>query len=149
MPIEQTNISLSPQMVRFIRGKVKNGDYTDASEVVRRLQADEAAKTERRLLADFEVRLPQSEHDDIHRSVRRGIKDIEAGRFEEYDADGLRGVGRELVARSLKNRLHAQRRSELSFKLARSARRDLQEIADFWTAEAGGKVSRRVGYSCG
>src|ERR1700722_2289115 len=106
MPIEQLNISLSPQMARFIRGKVKNGDYTDASEVVRdavrRLQADEAAKSERALLVDFEVRLPQSEHDDIRRSVRRGIKDIEAGRCEEYDADGLRGLGRELVARSVK-----------------------------------------------
>jgi putative addiction module CopG family antidote len=29
------NISLSPQMTRFIRGKVKAGEYTDASEVVR------------------------------------------------------------------------------------------------------------------
>ena len=29
------NISLSPQMARFIRGKVKNGEYTNMSEVVR------------------------------------------------------------------------------------------------------------------
>jgi putative addiction module CopG family antidote len=43
MPIEHLTISLSPRMARFIRGKVKNGDQTDASEVVRdavrRLQA--------------------------------------------------------------------------------------------------------------
>jgi putative addiction module CopG family antidote len=111
MPIEQMNISLSPQMARFIRGKVKNGDYTNASEVVRdavrRLQADETAKNDRAFLADFEAHLPQSERDDIRRSVQRGIKDIEAGRFEEYDADGLRGLGKELVARSV--RKHAAR----------------------------------------
>jgi putative addiction module CopG family antidote len=111
MPIEQMNISLSPQMARFIRGKVKNGDYTNASEVVRdavrRLQAEEAAKNNRASLADFEAHLPQSERDDIRRSVQRGIKDIEAGRFEEYDADGLRGLGKKLVTRSVKK--HAAR----------------------------------------
>jgi antitoxin ParD1/3/4 len=111
MPIEQMNISLSPQMARFIRSKVKKGDYTNASEVVRdavrRLQADEAAKNDRALLADFEAHLPQSERDDIRRSVRRGIKDIEAGRSDEYDAEGLRGLGKELVARSV--RKHAAR----------------------------------------
>jgi Arc/MetJ-type ribon-helix-helix transcriptional regulator len=61
-------------------------------DAVRRLQAEERARNERALLADFEAGLPQSEHDDIRRSVQRGIRDIEAGRFEEYDADGLRGL---------------------------------------------------------
>jgi hypothetical protein len=68
------------------------------------VQADESAKSERAVLPDFEVRLPQSEHDDIRRGVHRGIKDIEAGRIEKYDADGLRELGRELVARSVKKR---------------------------------------------
>jgi len=35
MAIEQMNISLSPQMARFIRGKVKTGQYSNISEVVR------------------------------------------------------------------------------------------------------------------
>jgi putative addiction module CopG family antidote len=91
-------------MARFFRGKVKSGDYTNASEVVRdamrRLQAEERAGNERALLADFEAGLPRFEHDDIRRRVQRGIKDIEAGRFEEYVADGLRGLGKELTARS-------------------------------------------------
>ncbi len=98
-------------MARFIRDKVKNGDYTNASEVVRdavrRLQADEAAKNHRAMLADFETNLPQSEYDDIRRSIQRGLRDIEAGRFEEYDADSLRGLGKELVAASV--RKHAVR----------------------------------------
>jgi len=104
MPIEQMNISLSPQMARFIRGKVKKGEYTNASEVVRdavrRLQAAETARSERAMLADFEAHLSESEREDISHSVQRGIEDIEAGRFEEYDADGLRGLARQLVARS-------------------------------------------------
>jgi hypothetical protein len=58
-------------------------------------------------MADFEAHLPQTERDDVRRSVQRGIKDIEAGRFEEYDADGLRGLGKTLVAQSV--RKHAAR----------------------------------------
>ena len=48
MPIEQMNISLPPKMARFIRGKVKAGQYTNASEVVRdavrHMQEAEAAR---------------------------------------------------------------------------------------------------------
>jgi putative addiction module CopG family antidote len=45
MPIEQMNISISPQMARFIRDKVKKGEYINISEVVRdavrRMQEEE------------------------------------------------------------------------------------------------------------
>jgi hypothetical protein len=34
--------------------------------------------------------------------VRQGIKDIEEGRYEEYIADGLRKVAKDLVAVSSK-----------------------------------------------
>jgi hypothetical protein len=74
---------------------------------VRRLQADAAAKSRRAFSADFEANLPEAERDRIHRGIRRGLKDIEAGRFKEYDADGLRRLGKELVARSA--RKHASR----------------------------------------
>jgi len=57
MPIEQMNISLPPKMARFIRGKVKDGQYTNASEVVRdavrHMQETEAARSARALLAGF------------------------------------------------------------------------------------------------
>jgi putative addiction module CopG family antidote len=56
MPIEQMNISLPPKMARFIRGKVKAGDYTNASEVVRdavrHMQEAEAARKEPRSIED-------------------------------------------------------------------------------------------------
>lgn len=100
------NISLPPKMARFIRGKVKNGLYTDASEVVRdavrHMQETEASRSERALLADFERHLPAEERESIGRSVKRGIRDIETGRFEEYDADGLRSLAQEFVTNSVK-----------------------------------------------
>jgi putative addiction module CopG family antidote len=47
MPVEQMNISLSPHMARFIRGKVKRGEYMNSSKVVRdavgRMQESDAA----------------------------------------------------------------------------------------------------------
>jgi len=106
MPIEQMNISLPPKMARFIRGKVKDGQYTNASEVVRdavrHMQEAEASRSERALLTDFEARLPVAERVDIQHSVKRGMNDIEAGRFEDYDAEGLRGLAQKLVTGSAK-----------------------------------------------
>jgi antitoxin ParD1/3/4 len=92
MPIEQMNISLSPQMARFIRGKVKKGEYTNASEVVRdavrRLQASE---TERKIEArDLESSLSLAERAAIRKRVQQGIRDLEHGDVEEFDEDGLR-----------------------------------------------------------
>jgi putative addiction module CopG family antidote len=104
MAIEQMNISLSPQMARFIRGKVRKGDYTNISEVVRdairRMQESEAARTRRAWLAGFEEALPEGERESIRRGVRQGTKDIEEGHYDEFDADGLRGLARSLVATS-------------------------------------------------
>jgi antitoxin ParD1/3/4 len=106
MAVEQMNISLSPQMARFIRGKVKNGEYTNMSEVVRdavrRLQENEAIKSARTRLTDFEAGLTKREREGIRRGVRQGIKDIEEGRYQEYDADGLRNLAKDLVAASAK-----------------------------------------------
>ena len=67
-------------------------------------EADEA-KTQQALLADFEAGLSESEHNASRRGVQRGIGDIEAGRFEEYDADGLTDLAKELAASS--RRRHA------------------------------------------
>jgi antitoxin ParD1/3/4 len=85
MPIEQMNISLPPRMARFIRGKVKAGQYTNASEVVRdavrHMQEAEAVRKEQ---------LTTSEYKDIRQRVQQGVKDLEEGRYEEFDEDGLR-----------------------------------------------------------
>jgi hypothetical protein len=62
----------------FVRGKAKHDQDT-----VRHSQAD------------FEARF-------IQRSVKRGMSDIQARRFEAYDAEGLRGLAQKLVTRSAK-----------------------------------------------
>ncbi len=93
-------------MARFLRRKVKAGEYTDVSEVVRdavrRLQAIEAAKSELLLLAERESHWLESGREDVRHAVEQGIEDIEAGRFEEYDTEGLRGLATELVAQAVK-----------------------------------------------
>jgi putative addiction module CopG family antidote len=104
MPIEQMNISLSPQMARFIRGKVKKGEYTNASEVVRdavrRLQASE---TERKIEArDLEASLSLAERAAIRKRVQQGIRDLENGDVEEFDEDGLREYFAGVVERGKK-----------------------------------------------
>jgi hypothetical protein len=57
--------------------------WANASDVVRdavrHMQEVEAERNERALLANFEARLPLAEREDIKRSVKRGINEIEAG----------------------------------------------------------------------
>jgi len=69
-------------------------------DAVRRMQEEEAFRKQRVSMADFESRLTKREREGIRRGVQQGIKDIEAGRYEEYDADGLRALGRKLVSAS-------------------------------------------------
>jgi putative addiction module CopG family antidote len=106
MATEQMNISMPPQMARFIRGKVKAGAYTNVSEAIRdairRMQEAEAAKQDQALLANFEVSLPEGGRAGIRRGVRQGIKDIGEGQYEEYTPDGLKDLAKELVSSSVK-----------------------------------------------
>lgn len=86
MPIEQMNISLPPRMAKFIRGKVKAGQYTNASEVVR-----EALR-----------HMQEAEATDINwlrREVRAGFDDIENGGCTDYDEAGLSDLAKRVKAR--------------------------------------------------
>lgn len=106
MPIEQMNISMSSQMARFVRDKVKKGQYTNASEVVRdalrRMQQEETANSPEMLLASLESQLTKADREKIRRGVAQGIKDIQEGRYQEYDEDGLRNLANELINSSAK-----------------------------------------------
>jgi hypothetical protein len=73
-----------------------------ASQPARR--HEDASGKERLLLSDFESGLTKAERKGIGDGVRQGIEDIEARRFEEYDAKGLRDLAKELVAASVKKR---------------------------------------------
>ncbi|HMD98301.1 MAG TPA: type II toxin-antitoxin system ParD family antitoxin [Terriglobia bacterium] len=112
MAIEQMNISLSPHMASFIRGKVKKGEYASASEVVRdavrRMQEAEVGKRER-ALTEFESHLTKSQREGIRRSIEEGIRDLEEGRYKDYDAEGLRALAKEVVNASAKKLARRQK----------------------------------------
>ena len=101
MAVEQMNISLSPEMARYIRARVRAGGYTSTSEVVRsaiRLMQEEEAR---------EASLASSTAQDIingltsrdlnaaRRGVLAGIASLDRGDYTEYP--GRQGLDR-LVA---------------------------------------------------
>jgi antitoxin ParD1/3/4 len=109
MAVEQMNISISPQMARFIRGKVKSGGYTNASEVVRtavrRMQEAEAREAHRaRSLADEILGgLTARETTLLHKRVRAGFAAIEQGEFTEYiGREGLAELAADVKSRGRK-----------------------------------------------
>ena len=59
-------------------------------------------KKERELVFDSEPRPTKADRESIRRGIKQGIKDVEEGRYEEYDADGLRNLAKKLVATSVK-----------------------------------------------
>src|SRR5258708_320496 len=54
------------------------------------------------MLNNFKSRLTKVHHQAIRRSVKQGIQDMEEGRYEEYDEQGLRNLAKKLVAASTK-----------------------------------------------
>ena len=112
MPVEQMNISMSPQMARFIRSKVKAGGYTSISEVVRaairRMQNAEAheARSARSAADDILAELSVGELQTINEQVKRGFETIERGEYTDYLgreglarlASGVKARGRKLLS---------------------------------------------------
>ena len=97
MAVEQMNISISPQMAKFIRSKVKAGGYTNISEVVRtavrRMQEEEAREARlARAAADEALDvLTDAAKASIRERARAGFAAIERGEYTDY-------VGREGLA---------------------------------------------------
>ena len=91
--IYNMNVSLTPQLERFIERKVREGKYQTASEVVR-----EAL----RLLADRDDRRAL-ELDRLRRDIRLGLDDIRTGRVADLDVERLKAEARkEVGTRKLK-----------------------------------------------
>jgi antitoxin ParD1/3/4 len=87
------NVSLTPQLERFIERKVREGRYQTSSEVVR-----EAL----RLLADHDDRRAL-ELDRLRQDIRLGMEDVNADRVTDFDAKRLKAEARkEAGARKLK-----------------------------------------------
>ena len=109
MAVEQMNVSLSPKMAKFIRGKVKGGSYTNISEVVRtavrRMQEEErsTARTARQAADDLLAQLSAEELALAKRRAREGFAAIERGEYTEYvGREGLNRLAAEVKARGRK-----------------------------------------------
>jgi uncharacterized protein (DUF433 family) len=76
-------------------------DFLSGFPAVSRKLALQALKEAKQLLL-ASASLSKAEQESIRRKVSQGIKDIEAGRYKDYDAEGLRGLAKELVASSAK-----------------------------------------------
>jgi putative addiction module CopG family antidote len=106
MAVEQMNISISPQMAKFIRSKVTAGGYTNISEVirtaVRRMQEEEAREARLARLAADEIldELTDADKASIRERVQAGFVAIESGEYIDYV--GREGLGR--LAAGVKSR---------------------------------------------
>ena len=109
MAVEQMNVSLSPKMAKFIRAKVKTGNYTNISEVVRaavrRMQEEEArdAKTARGAADGILAHLSAAELALVSKRAREGFAAIERGAYTDYiGRGGLGKLAAEIKARGRK-----------------------------------------------
>jgi antitoxin ParD1/3/4 len=112
MAVEQMNISISPQMAKFIRSKVKAGGYTNISEVVRtavrRMQEEEAREARLACAAADGILagLTDNDRSEIRDRTRAGFAAIERGEYTEYAgreglaefAAGIKSRGRKRLA---------------------------------------------------
>lgn len=115
MPIEQMNISLPPKMARFIRGKVKAGAYTNASEVVRdavrHMQELEIARNDRHTLTVI------ADPDDAAVKVAEGDAAIQRGEYIEIDGnDELKAYFDSVRARAKKELAAEKKRPDRARK---------------------------------
>src|SRR5260370_27140335 len=97
MAVEQMNISISPQMAKFIRSKVTAGGYTNISEVirtaVRRMQEEEAREARLARLAADEILdgLTDAGKASIRERVQTSLAAIDNGEYTDYV--GREGLG--------------------------------------------------------
>jgi putative addiction module CopG family antidote len=101
MPVEQVNISLPPKVARFIRGKIKAGHYTNASEVVldavRHMQEAEAAG-QSLANGDPETEMTPTQRKGVSRRIQAGIAAIDRGEYTEHvGQDGLEALRERLI----------------------------------------------------
>ena len=82
------NVSLTPELERFIRDKVKSEMYNTASEVVR-----EAIR-----LLDERDRLRQFKLERLRIDIQQGIDEADAGLVVEFDADDFVRRGRQRLS---------------------------------------------------
>ena len=79
------NISLSPELEKFVHDRVKSGKYNDASEVI--AEALEVVRDEEGW--DLE---------ELRREISIGAEQLRRGEYAEYDAEAIKAEGRARLA---------------------------------------------------
>jgi antitoxin ParD1/3/4 len=92
------NVSLTPALEEWVSKKVEGGLYSSASEVVR-----EAL----RLLQDHE-QLREIRLAELRREVAIGLEQAERGDLKPFDAEEIKRLGREQLAREQESALEHQ-----------------------------------------
>ena len=72
------NVSLTPELEKFIENKVKSGRYHTASEVVR----------EGLRLLEREDQLLEFKRNELRREIEKGVEQIRNGEYIEVNSDG-------------------------------------------------------------
>jgi len=80
------NVSLTPQLQRYVARKLKTGRYQTASEVVR-----EALR-----LLEEQDRARQVKLADLRQTIKAGLADIDERRFQSFDRKGLKKLADEV-----------------------------------------------------
>ncbi len=80
------NVSLTRQLEKYVNRKVATGRYQTASEVVRDALRLLEEQDRRRL-------------EELRSEIQKGLDDIEAGRYQEFDRKGLKKLAEEVKQR--------------------------------------------------
>jgi antitoxin ParD1/3/4 len=79
--MQTMNVSLTPELIKIVQGKVASGLYGNASEVIR--EAIRMMDQHKQFM--YEAKLAK-----LREALAPGLADVEAGRFADYSLDGLK-----------------------------------------------------------
>jgi putative addiction module CopG family antidote len=102
----QMNVSITDQLAKYVRARVKSGRFNSASEVVRdalrRMEEAEqrALRVGNPTVEDVVTDLTAIEEEAIRRRVWESIAEIDRGEYTEYEGrEGLDQLAADVVAR--------------------------------------------------
>ena len=111
----QMNVSITDQLAKYVRARVKSGRFNNASEVVRdalrRMEEAEqrALRVGNPTVDDVVTDLTAIEEEAIRRRVWESIAEIDRGEYTEYEGrEGLEQLAADVVARG-RERLNRSR----------------------------------------
>jgi antitoxin ParD1/3/4 len=111
----QMNVSITEQLAKYVRARVKSGRFNNASEVVRdalrRMEEAEqrALRVANPTVEDVVTDLTAIEEEAIRRRVWESIAEIDRGEYTEYEGrEGLEQLAADVVARG-RERLNRSR----------------------------------------